>query len=245
MLAAPELVLTIIRGDLIINRREFKSEILELKQKTVFYFYLNGTHGKQHENFGMFPLEQSHDTPWRNPPSMARPLSNWSLWLCRVLQQMFGPLAAWRSKCAPWLARSLPMIRSHILQFLWTNIEFAGKSSSIFGHTQNGSIHRLFSSWLSWLVEPKAFSRTFCCWATRRSNPPKARKLRPQSDLNMVSAKWLERGNPWEASLINSLFQVNCHIGWFFGLRSCISGNLDEARSLATGSSLLYKPPQE
>lgn len=138
--------------------------------------------------------------PWRNPPSMARPLSNWSLWVCRVLQRMFGPLAAWRSKCAPWLARSLPMIRSHILQFLWTNIEFAGKSSSIFGQTQNGSIHRLFSSWLSWLVEPKAFSRTFCCWATRRSNPPKARKLRPQSDLNMVSAKWLERGNPWEAS---------------------------------------------
>jgi len=37
MPAGPELVLTIIRGDLIINRREFKSEILELNQKTAFY----------------------------------------------------------------------------------------------------------------------------------------------------------------------------------------------------------------
>lgn len=153
--------------------------------------------------------------PWRNPPSMARPLSNWSLWVCRVLQRMFGPLAAWRSL---WVLHGpFPSHDSwrHILQFLWTNIEFAG-------------IHHP-----PFLDKPKMdpstrFSLLDCLdlWSLRHSLVLSAvgqlavRTLqRRGSFVHKATSTWCQqngwRGGTHGKPLGNSLFQVDCHIGWF------------------------------
>ena len=89
MLAAPELVLTIIRGDLIINRREFKSEILELKQKTVFYFYLSMFEWEQPWNTWKTTWKLWYVSYWTKPQSHGETHPRWP-----------GPWAIGASECA-------------------------------------------------------------------------------------------------------------------------------------------------